>query len=339
MGFSKRFLTRGRASFFIPSALCDGSRFMNAARSSCLRSMRADKGAPVAGRLDWERDGQDWPNRDSSFFVHASGFRWHVQRMGAGPVLMLAHGTGASTHSWRDLAPLLAEHFTVVAMDLPGHGFTEAAPRSRYSLPGMASALADLLAALDLKPDFAVGHSAGAAVLVQMCLDGAIGPVELVSLNGAFIPFGGAQGRIFAPMAKILAEFSAVPRFFAWNANDPAVVERLLRSTGSTLDSRGTELYRLLARNPGHLGAALQMMANWDLGALLRALPGLAVPLTLAVGLRDGTVKPGEAHKVRAILPSATIHALPGLGHLAHEERPAELADLLVQRWRLRTAS
>jgi len=312
---------------------------MNAARPSCLRSTRAAPSAPVAGRLNWEQDGRDWPNREASSFVHASGFRWHVQRMGTGPVLMLAHGTGASTHSWRDLAPLLAEHFTVVMMDLPGHGFTEAPPRRRYSLTGMANALADLLVALDLRPDFAVGHSAGAAVLARMCLDGAIGPRELVSLNGAFIPFGGVQGRLFAPMAKILAEFSAVPRFFAWNANDPAVVERLLRSTGSTLDSRGTELYRLLARNPGHLGAALQMMANWDLASLLRELSGLAVPLTLVVGLRDGTVAPGEAHRVRAILPSATIHALPGLGHLAHEERPAELADLLVQRWRLRTAS
>ena len=312
---------------------------MNAARSSCLRSTRAGAGALAAGRLDWDRDGQDWPNREASFFIHASGFRWHVQRMGAGPILLMAHGTGASTHSWRDLAPLLSEHFTVVAMDLPGHGFTEQPPRGRYSLSGMAVALGDLLVALDLRPDFAVGHSAGAAVLARMCLEGAIAPRELVSLNGAFIPFGGAQGRLFAPMAKILAEFSVVPRFFAWNANDPAVVERLLRSTGSTLDARGTELYRRLARNPGHLGAALQMMANWDLGALLRDLPGLAVPLTLVVGLRDGTVKPGEAHKVRAILPGATIHALPGLGHLAHEERPAELADLLVQRWRLRTAS
>jgi magnesium chelatase accessory protein len=190
-----------------------------------------------------------------------------------------------------------------------------------------------------VRPDVAVGHSAGAAVLARMCLDGAIVPRELISLNGAFIPFGGVQGRVFAPMAKILAEFSAVPRFFAWNANDPAVVDRLLRSTGSTLDPRGTALYQRLARNPGHLGAALQMMANWDLAALLRDLGRLPVPLTLVVGLRDGTVAPGQAHQVRAILPSALIQALPGLGHLAHEEQPAELAKLLVQRWRVRTAS
>ena len=70
--------------------------------------------------------GRDWPNRAASRTVRAAGLNWHVQVMGSGPVLLLAHGTGAATHSWRGLAPLLAQHFTVVAPDLPGHGYTEA---------------------------------------------------------------------------------------------------------------------------------------------------------------------------------------------------------------------
>ena len=58
--------------------------------------------------LDWATDGADWPNREASRFVEAAGLRWHVQVMGAGPVLLLLHGTGASTHSWRDVMPKLA---------------------------------------------------------------------------------------------------------------------------------------------------------------------------------------------------------------------------------------
>jgi len=73
----------------------------------------------------WELDGQDWPNRDCSRFMTAAGLRWHVQCAGTGPVCLLLHGTGASTHSFRDLLPQLAQTFTVVAPDLPGHGFTE----------------------------------------------------------------------------------------------------------------------------------------------------------------------------------------------------------------------
>lgn len=78
--------------------------------------------------MNWDHDGRDWPNREHSRFVEAAGLRWHVQQMGRGPVLLLLHGTGASTHSWRALMPLLAAEFTVVAPDLPGHGFTSAPP-------------------------------------------------------------------------------------------------------------------------------------------------------------------------------------------------------------------
>ncbi len=59
-------------------------------------------------RLIWGTDGRDWPHRDRSRFVEAGGLRWHIQRMGDGPALLLVHGTAAATHSWRDLAPLLA---------------------------------------------------------------------------------------------------------------------------------------------------------------------------------------------------------------------------------------
>jgi hypothetical protein len=63
-------------------------------------------------KLDWASDGADWPNRDASRFVDAGGLRWHVQVAGSGPVLLLMHGTAASTHSfaalcrcWRSALP------------------------------------------------------------------------------------------------------------------------------------------------------------------------------------------------------------------------------------------
>ncbi len=68
--------------------------------------------------LDWNADGSDWPNREASRFVEAADLRWHVQVMGEGPVALLLHGTGSSSHSWRDVMPRLAKSFTVVAPDL-----------------------------------------------------------------------------------------------------------------------------------------------------------------------------------------------------------------------------
>ena len=146
--------------------------------------------------LNWQRDGHDWPNRDASRFVHAAGMRWHVQVMGQGPPLLLLHGTGASTHSYGALAPLLARDFTVVIPDLPGHGFTQAPPREFLSLPGMSRAVSALLRELRLPPEVAVGHSAGAAVIIHMTIARLIAPRAIVSLNGALLPLvrlGGAD--------------------------------------------------------------------------------------------------------------------------------------------------
>jgi magnesium chelatase accessory protein len=283
----------------------------------------------VTDALTWEREGRDWPNRAQSRFVAAGGLRWHVQVMGEGPPILLAHGTAAATHSWRALMPILARRFTVIAPDLPGHGFTSAPPPRGLTLPGMAAALGDLLTVLGTSPVLAAGHSAGAAVLVRLALDGRIRPTAIAGLNAALMPIGREHTAFFTGAARMLAGLPFVPRAFAWLASDSGVAERLLRDTGSRIEPRGVELYARLFRKPGHLRSALGMMAGWELKPLLRDLPRLAPQLVLVVGANDRTVQPGDAARVRAILPSTRIVTLPGLGHLAHEEKPEEVARIL----------
>jgi magnesium chelatase accessory protein len=298
----------------------------------------------MSERLSWERDGRDWPHREASRFVEVAGLRWHVQRWGPvpvlapeapfatrPPVLLLIHGTGASTHSWRDLAPRLAAHFHVVACDLPGHAFTAMPPTWQLSLPGMAQALGALMAELRLAPALVVGHSAGAAIGARMCLDGHIEPAALVSLGGAFLPLSGLAGQLFSPVAKLMAAAPFVPRFFAWRAGDDALVRRLLDGTGSTLDDAGVALYARLVRNPGHAAGALAMMAHWDLVPMANDLKRLRPALTLVAPTNDLTIPPEQALRVQALLPSATLIELPGLGHLAHEEQPGLVAELVLR--------
>ncbi|HEY8565960.1 MAG TPA: alpha/beta fold hydrolase BchO [Beijerinckiaceae bacterium] len=294
------------------------------------RQQDSREARPSGDGLDWSVEGRDWPNREASRFVTAGGLRWHVQVMGQGPALLLLHGTGAATHSWRDLAPILAERFTVCAPDLPGHGFTDAAPPGRATLPGLAQAVAALCAKLDVAPALAVGHSAGAAILLRMALDGLVAPRGIVALNGALLPFRGVAGQIFSPLAKLLVWNPLVPRLFAWGAGSPASVGRLVSDTGSTLDPRGVEFYGRLLRHPSHVEGALRMMAHWNLDELQRDLPRLAAPLLLVVGSGDRAVPPSEADRLRAIMPAARVTVLRGLGHLAHEEKPAEVAERIV---------
>ena len=253
-------------------------------------------------RLAFARDGADWPNREASAFVEAGGFRWHVQRMGEGPELLMLHGTGASTHSWEALAPMLARRFHVVAPDLPGHGFTSAKRAPDLSLPGMSRAVGTLLSAIDCRPEVAVGHSAGAAILARLCLDGTIAPDLFVSLNGAFLPFEGAARFLFPSIAKLLFLNPLAPRVFAWSA-DHAAVAKLLNGTGSKIGRRGVDLYARLLGNPAHVAGAIGMMANWDLTELFRELPRLKSKVVLIVGDNDKAVPPRAARVVAAEIP------------------------------------
>jgi putative magnesium chelatase accessory protein len=279
----------------------------------------------------WDRDGHDWPNREASSFVQAAGIRWHVQQMGQGPVLLLVHGTGAATHSWRMLAPLLAQHFTVVAPDLPGHGFTETPSSERLSLNAMAHDLAALLRGLDLKPVMVAGHSAGAAVLARMCLDGSITPKGLIGLNGAMLPIGGLAGRVMTPFARLLAMSAVVPKLFARFADSDKFIERMISDTGSALEPAGIEYYRRLTSSPGHVSSAIRMMANWKLRPLALDLPRLATQLMLICGGNDKTIAPNDAERVHAMVPHSSVVTLPGLGHLAHEEQPQTVSGYMVQ--------
>jgi magnesium chelatase accessory protein len=285
---------------------------------------------------DWQRNGADWPNRESSRFVSAGGVDWHVQVAGQGPVLLLLHGTGAATHSWRDLLPLLARDFTVVAPDLPGHGFSGWPDDERsLSRRGMAEALGALLTELDLEPALVVGHSAGAALAATLEIQGRIRPAAIVAINGALLPLRSVAWHFFAPVAKLLACSSFATRLFARSAEDRASVVRLIRGTGSEIDAAGIDRYALLARFERQVAAAIGMMARWDLDDFARALPRLETDLVLIVGSNDRSVPPSDAGRVATIRQGGQgrtrLATLSRLGHLAHEEAPQRVADLIRQ--------
>lgn len=281
----------------------------------------------------WKDDGRDWPNREASQFVEtgqsagSNNIRWHYQRMGQGPVLLLLHGAGAATHSWRDLMPLLARDFDVIAPDLPGHGFTRIASRSQCSLPNMAAAVRDLVHHLEVTPTAMIGHSAGTAIALQCLMSGEIPARTVIGLNAALAPFRGIAGVLFPPLAKVLALNPFVPWMFSRLANSEAQARKLIDSTGSKIDETGHAMYRRLFASPDHVDGALSMMALWDLDPLISGFADLKRPVHLMVGEHDRTVPPDEAMSLAERYPAISAHAIPALGHLMHEEDPALFAQ------------
>ncbi|MEM1111283.1 MAG: alpha/beta fold hydrolase BchO [Pseudomonadota bacterium] len=277
----------------------------------------------------WPRAGRDWPHRERSEFVRAGGIVWHVQTWGKGPVLLLLHGTGSATHTWNGLLPRLVDRFRVVAVDLPGHGFTDLVPGTQATLPGMANLLSALLDQLDIEPALAVGHSAGAAILVRLCLDRRIAPAALISLNGAFVPFGRMAAPLFSGAARLLAASRVVPYVVAIQGLRRRSIENVIEQTGSRLEEDDLDNYRTLIRQPRHISGTLRMMANWDLESLWRELPQLTVPLVLVACDKDLAVKPVQAERLVKRVPKARLLQVADLGHLGHEEQPEEFAEII----------
>jgi magnesium chelatase accessory protein len=279
---------------------------------------------------DWKADGRDWPNRDASRFVRAGGYEWHVQQMGDGPVCLLLHGTGAATHSWRDVMPLLAKHYTVVAMDLPGHGFTKGSGK-RPTLEGMATSATALLDEIGMSPGLIVGHSAGAAIGAQLMLDRQW-QIPLIGFAPALMPFPGLAARIFPSLAKMLFTNPFVGIIFSRMAQAPGQAAKFLaRSTGSKIDAAGEEYYTRLFSRSGHCDGAIRMMANWQLEPLRDRLAELRAPVLLAHPTNDSAIPKSAVLDAAALIPMCEMREMSGLGHLAHEEDPVQAARILIE--------
>ncbi|RAU93642.1 hypothetical protein DQP58_15950 [Mycobacterium colombiense] len=96
-----------------------------------------------------------------------AGRRHHcLHHGGDGPPLLLIHGLGGNRHTRQHLLPGLARNHTVIAPDLPGHGDSDAPPGD-YSLGAHATALRDLLLALEVCRVSIAGHSLGGGVALQ----------------------------------------------------------------------------------------------------------------------------------------------------------------------------
>ncbi|MTI44834.1 magnesium chelatase accessory protein [Roseibium hamelinense] len=292
----------------------------------------AAHGRSAPSRPDWltrQLETAQWPDRNKSRLVRAANIDWHVQFFGntAQPVCLMLHGTGASGHSMGPLARLFSEDWHVVVPDLPGHGFTRNATSQQLSLPGMSAALTALLDALDIRPANAVGHSAGAAVLLQLSKTGTLANTNIFGVNSALEQIAGAS--ILSPLAKLLFANPLTPRVFAFQARFGGLSDRLIRATGSHVPANSMTCYRHLFNTPKHVRGALGMMAGWDLAPLIKDL-GTIESETLLIAARDDRMVPARVSKAAAhSLPNGRFLCVQNGGHLVHEEEPQIVANLI----------
>ncbi|MCY4300730.1 MAG: alpha/beta fold hydrolase [Aestuariivita sp.] len=272
----------------------------------------------------------DWPLSDVSRHVFCEPHRWYVVETGKGPTLLLLHGAGSSSHSFRHLIPILSKSYHVVAFDLPGQGQTQLGARHRCGLDAMSADCATLIKHERWDITAIIGHSAGAVLALQLSQNIKSLPI-VIGINPALDNFRGLAGILYPVIAKALSLTPGVPYFFSRTSNNPRRVKTLIDGTGSRIDSEGLEYYRRLMSNRDHVNGTLLMMSQWPVDGLQSRWPEFTAPTLLLAAENDKTVSPSVARAAARQIPQATFWSLKNLGHLAHEEEADTVATHILK--------
>lgn len=277
----------------------------------------------------------DWPNRQISRSVEVGGLRWHVQISGKGPLMLLLHGTGSSTHSWAELTPLLNQEAQILNVDLPGHAFTQGASVESLKLEEIASNLIALITELKLPwPAMIVGHSAGAPLALAFAVQAKVKPQVIIGFNPSLIPPPPSYTQFFGPMLGPLTKSATLASILAKIAPLSGMTDRLLDSTNTDLPEINRNYYRRLFASPDHVRGAMNFMASANIDQVLNASAKLPTKLIWVIGESDQWVPELGLQKIIGrYFAKSTVIQWPG-GHIMHEIETPKSADLILSELR-----
>ncbi|MBK8909849.1 MAG: alpha/beta hydrolase [Chlorobi bacterium] len=257
----------------------------------------------------------------------------HSIRNGSGPPMVFVHGNPSTHTLWRPLTERLCDRFTVVAVDLPGFGKSQAPhQQSGFRLDQMAETLLRFCQHHQLERIHLVGHSFGAAVAATMGAmePGRIRTLTLITPLGLQTPPVGQLAKIRMLRAVAIA---AWPRL-------PAGVKGALAKGGARFSygaayhpHRAAEVARESQRHdlPRSMSS---LMMEADLQGYRQALCQLNMiqefPLLLIGAGRDRVVPPKQFQKVAELLPRARRHVFPNAGHVPMWQHPDEIERLIM---------
>jgi pimeloyl-ACP methyl ester carboxylesterase len=273
-----------------------------------------------------------------SQFVTINGLDVHYKRAGSGePALLLLHGFGASTFSWREVLAPLGELGTVAAFDRPAFGLTErpvtwSEGANPYTAEAQVELTVGLLDALGIDQAVLIGNSAGGTVAAQTALRYP-GRVSALVLVDAAIYTGGGTPSIVRPLFQTPQADHLGPLLARrLQAQGDAFIERAWHEPGQ-ITPEVYAGYRKPLRAQ-HWDRALWELTKASQASGLEArLDDLTQPTLVVTGDDDRIVPTSQSIRLAAELPNARLAVFDACGHLPQEECPdafmASVTDFL----------
>jgi pimeloyl-ACP methyl ester carboxylesterase len=264
------------------------------------------------------------------------GYRRAYVRTGKGPALLLIHGIGDSSDTWRPVLDQLAKHYTVIAPDLLGHGRSEK-PRADYSVAAYANGMRDLLSVLEIDRVTVVGHSLGGGVAAQFAYQFPDRCERLVLVGS------GGIGRSVSPLLRIAAVPGAEFLMPLFGLPPVRVASRiaaeLLRLFDTALGRDAEEVLAVFDALPNTAARqailrTLRSGVDWRgqvITMLDRAYLAEGIPTLLIWGRRDAVIPLGHGRLAHAAMPGSDLEIFDEAGHFPHHTDPERFVQSVIE--------
>jgi pimeloyl-ACP methyl ester carboxylesterase len=266
--------------------------------------------------------------------VHGREVAYRLE--GQGPLIVLVHGMAGRAATWDLVVPALAERFTVLALDLPGHGSSAKPVDGDYSLGSLASIVRDLMVSLGRERATVVGQSLGGGVAMQFAYQFPSRCERLVLVGS------GGLGREVTPLLRALAfpgvEYLYPVLFASVFRNAGRGVLGGLRKIGLRPSAYVEQIwqgYESLTEPETQVAFARTLRSVVDVrGQRVSAHDRLPlaedIPTLIVWGANDAIIPSRHAAAAHATLPSSRVEIFEGVGHFPHCEDPERFVQVLT---------
>jgi pimeloyl-ACP methyl ester carboxylesterase len=266
-------------------------------------------------------------------YVNIAGSKLRYIKTGNGPALVLLHTLRTQLDLFEKVVPELSKHFTVYALDYPGHGHSDI-PNARYDASFFAGAVEGFLEALDLCNVTLVGVSIGGAIPLTIAARHNPRVARVVAIN----PYDYAKGRGMArsSIAGWLVNYTALVPFIGQTVmrlRNSMVMKMIFE--GGVADPKSIppdllkEMY-LTGNRPRHYRAFLSLLRNspsWE--SATKDYGRISIPVLLVWGDRDWARPPEREHD-RTLIPNVKMITIERGGHFLPLDRPQEVTRAIL---------
>lgn len=260
--------------------------------------------------------------------VRVSGGEVATGVFGAGPPVVLVHGTPAWSYLWRDVVPLLARSHAVHVLDLLGFGDSRLDPGVEPSIARQARTLAELVDHWGLTAPSLVGHDIGGGTVLRAHLVEGV-PVDRLALVDAAV-LGPWNTPFTDHMQRYGDAYRSMPTYVFHD-----IVEARLR-TATHRELAADDLREYLRPWAGEAGQhrwvdQVESVGYQDTREAVARLDQVTAPTLVLWGERDGWLTPDVGDRLAAAVPGARRRTVPDAGHFLPEDAPRAVADALLE--------